>query len=229
MLFKRNHGYTEVKMRSEKAKAIDVSSVHDKVDVQAFDTLYFMNLGLLKRINLISNGRESTIDVIFDGDWVGFDGIPIGCYSCTAISLGSGRAWSIRYDDLLRASGYEPALIQGALTDFSQQLLRRRHSPVSVKALSNDGRVADFLLQWGQSLVAQGREAGPFTMRMTRADLGLLMGLDLEAINRALSNLAFHGAIEFEGEDRSDICVPSLTGLKGFIQSDITFSRVVWQ
>jgi len=216
-------------MRSGKVKRVSASNVCDESDIGAIDTLYFMNLGLLKRINLVAHGRESTMDVIFDGDWMDFEGIPIGCYSFTAISLDTGKAWSIRYDDLLRASCYEPTLIQGALTDFSQQLLRKRHSPISVKALSNDGRVADFLLQWGQSLVERGREAGPFTVRMTRADLGLLLGLDSEAVNRALSNLAFHGAIEFEGQARSHIRVPSLTDLKVFIQSDVTFSRVVWQ
>jgi len=216
-------------MKSVKVKRAGVQSIHDEPDVQAIETLYFMNLGLLKRINLVSNGRESTMDVIFDGDWVGFDGIPIGCYSCTAISLDTGKAWSVRYDDLLRASRYEPALIQGALTDFSQQLLRKRRSPISVKALSNDGRMADFLLQWGQTLVERGREVGPFTVRMTRPDLGLMLGLDCEAVNRALSNLAFHGAIEFEDDERRDIRVPSLTDLKGFILSDVAFSRVVWQ
>ncbi|MEN9618072.1 MAG: hypothetical protein RL406_309 [Pseudomonadota bacterium] len=216
-------------MRSGKAKNTGIFRVSDEVDTAALDTVYFMNLGFLKRINLVSNGRESTLDVIFDGDWIGFDGIPIGCYSCTAISLGTGKAWVIRYDDLLRASAYEPVLVQSALTDFSQQLLRRRRSPVSVKALSNDGRVADFLLQWGQSLGERRQELGSFTVRITRADLGLLIGLDSEAINRALSNLAFHGAIDFEGENRSEIRVPSLAELKGFIQSDVEFSRVVWQ
>jgi len=53
-------------MRSGKAKNTGIFRVSDEVDTAALDTVYFMNLGFLKRINLVSNGRESTLDVIFD-------------------------------------------------------------------------------------------------------------------------------------------------------------------
>jgi CRP/FNR family transcriptional regulator len=216
-------------MGSTKLKQSGEVLPFDQVNLETIDTLYFMNLGLFKRVNLIFEGRESTADVIFDGDWIGFSGIPLCIHSFTAVSMETGHAWSIRYKDMLHSSSYDPALVQSALSDFSQQLLFRRHMPLTVKALSNDGRIADFLLQWSQSLMALGQGSGPFFVRMTRDNLGLLLGLDVESVHQALTNLAFHGVVEWDEKEPSDLRIPNLSELKSFLQSDVTFSRVVWQ
>lgn len=220
---------TRVNMGSVKLKKFSGISSFDHVDLDTVDMLYFMNLGSLKRVNLISDGYESTVDVIFDSDWIGFSGIAIGNHSFTAVSMDTGHAWTVPHDDVLHAGSYAHALVQEALSDFSQQQLLRRHVPLSVKSLSNDGRIADFFLQWSQSLLEMGQSTGPFLIHMTCADLELLFGLDFESVDQALRNLVFHGVIEMDEAEPCDVRIPSLSELKSFIQHDVALTRAVWQ
>jgi CRP/FNR family transcriptional regulator len=186
---------------------------------ESFETLYLIHWGLCKLMNLAPDGREQPADVLFKGEWLGFDGIPCGRHACSAIALESGELWTIRYDALLQASAKEPMVMRVVLAAISAQLARNRDAMLSMGTLTADARVADFLLHWAQSLAERGLRTDQINVHMTRADIGHYLGLTLESISRALSRLARCGVIEFNEKGRREISIPNLAALSDFIQS----------
>lgn len=185
---------------------------------QEFDMLYLVYSGLFKIINLAADGREQAAGLYFKGDWLGFDGIPSGTYTCDAIALDIGEVWTIRYETLLQASSREPTLMRLVLAAMSEQLTRNRNAALSMGTLTADARVADFLLQWANSLAERGVRTDQINVHMSRADIGKHLGLRLESVSRSLSKLAHDGIIQFNERGRRDICIPSLDALREFIQ-----------
>lgn len=186
---------------------------------ETFETLYLISSGLFKIVNLAPDGREQPAGLFFKGDWLGFDGIPSGRYGCSAIALDTGELWTIRYDTLLQASAKEPMLMRLVLAAVSAQLARNRDATLSMGTLSADARVADFLLQWANSLAERGMRTDQINVHMSRAEIGNYLGLRLESVSRALSRLARCGAIHFNERGRRDISIPSLDALSAFIQN----------
>ncbi|MBT9505096.1 Crp/Fnr family transcriptional regulator [Rhodoferax sp.] len=186
---------------------------------ETFETLYLISSGLFKIVNLAPDGREQPAGLFFKGDWLGFDGIPSGRYGCSAIALDTGELWTIRYDTLLQASAKEPLLMRLVLAAVSAQLARNRDATLSMGTLSADARVADFLLQWANSLAERGMRTDQINVHMSRAEIGNYLGLRLESVSRALSRLARCGVIHFNERGRRDISIPDLDALSAFIQS----------
>ncbi|MEI8326477.1 MAG: Crp/Fnr family transcriptional regulator, partial [Betaproteobacteria bacterium] len=186
---------------------------------QVFDTLYLVSSGLFKIVNLASDGREQPVGLYFKGDWLGFDGIPTGRHACSAIALDGGEVWTVRYDALLRASADEPMVMRVLFAAMSSQLTRNRDAMLSMGTLAADARVADFLLQWAQSLAERGLRTDQINVHMTRADMGNYLGMTLESVSRAFSRLARCGVIQFKEKGRREISIPSLAALREFIQA----------
>jgi CRP/FNR family transcriptional regulator, anaerobic regulatory protein len=193
---------------------------NDKVYVcgKPFDTLYLISTGLFKIVNLVPDGREQPAGFFFKGDWLGFDGIPTGTHTCSAMALDMGELWTVRYDALLKASVSEPLLMRLVLAAVSSQLARNRDASLSMGTLSADARVADFILQWALSLEERGMRTDEIDLHMSRADVGSYLGLRLESVSRALSKLTRLGIVVFPEKGRRLISIPNLDALRLFIQ-----------
>lgn len=187
---------------------------------QPFEMLNLINSGVFKIVSLASDGRERSADFVFDGDWLGFDGIPTGQHSCTAIALDIGEVWALRYQDLMQAAAKAPSLLHHVLAAISAQLARNRDIALSIGTLSAEARVADFLLMWARSLAERGRRTDEINVHMTRAEIGAFLGIRLESVSRALTKLEQSGAISFNERGRRDISIPDLRALSRFVASD---------
>lgn len=182
--------------------------------------VYLIYSGLFKIVNVTPDGREQPAGLLFKGDWLGFDGIPSGRYSCSAISLDAGELWSIDYENLLHLSAKEPALLRLMMSAISAQLAQNRDVMLSMSKLPANSRVCDFLLQWAYCLEDRGLRTDQFNVYLTRADIGRYLGLRLESVSRALSKLSKQGLIEFNERGRREISIPHLGALADFIQND---------
>jgi CRP/FNR family transcriptional regulator, anaerobic regulatory protein len=194
---------------------------------ESFDTLHLISAGLFKVVNLTPDGREQPAGMFFKGDWLGFDGIPSGRHSCSAIAMDVGEVWSIRYDTLLQASTREPIVMRLLLAAMSGQLARNRDALLAMGTLTADARVADFLLKWAHALEERGLRTDQFNVHMTRADIGRHLGLTLESVSRALSRMARCGVIQFNEKGRRDISIPCLKALQDFILETTERTRVL--
>jgi CRP/FNR family transcriptional regulator len=186
----------------------------------SFKKIYLIHTGLFKIMNVTSDGREQPAGLFFKGDWLGFDGIPTGKYSCSAIALDAGELWTIEYERLLQLSAKEPVILRLIISAISAQLAQNRDVMLSMSKLPADSRVCDFLLQWAHCLEDRGLRTDQFNVYLTRADIGRYLGLRLESVSRALSKLAKQGLIEFNERGRREISIPNLDAMSEFIQND---------
>ena len=185
---------------------------------ERFTSLYILNSGMMKIVKLAADGREQVVGLKFRGDWLGFDGIAHGTYSCDAVAMDTGDVWVIHYDALLGACFRCPELLTALHTAMSREIGRDRDSLMSVCTLPADARVAEFLRQWAQSLAQRGLRCDQITLRMTRAEIGNYLGMTLETVSRALSKLARDKVIDFAEKGRRDIRIPHVDALSAFIQ-----------
>jgi CRP/FNR family transcriptional regulator len=189
---------------------------------EPFVNLYVMNSGFFKVVNLSLDGREQVVGLKFRGDWLGFDGIAHGRYSCDAIAMDTGEVWSIRYDALLAACLREPALLNALHEAMSRVIASDSDSMMSVCTLPADARVAEFLRYWAESLADRGMRTDQITLRMTRAEIGNYLGMTLESVSRALSKLARDKVIAFVEKGRRDVAIPDIGALAAFVQRSLS-------
>ena len=185
---------------------------------ERFGNLYVLNSGFGKIVNLSRDGREQVVGLKFRGDWLGFDGIASGQYTCDSIAMDTGEVWTIGYDALLTACSEHPALLTVLHEAMSQEIARDRDSLMSVCTLPADARVADFLRYWVESLARRGLRTDQITLRMTRAEIGNYLGMTLESVSRALSKLARGNVIAFAEKGRRDVQIPDVRALSTFVQ-----------
>jgi len=185
---------------------------------QRFECLHIINSGICKIVNVSAAGREQVVALQFKGDWLGFDGIGAGRHGCDAVAMDTGEVWTVRYDALLRACPEHPALMAELHTAMSRELTRDRDALLSLCTLPAAARVADFLRNWAEALSTRGLRHDQITLRMTRAEIGNCLGMKLETVSRALSQLARDHVIRFNENGRRDVCIPNLNLLEAFIE-----------
>ena len=183
-----------------------------------FGTLYILNSGFFKIVNLSADGREQVVGLKFRGDWLGFDGIARRQYSCDAIAMDTGEIWAIPYETLMAACADQASLLTVLHEAMSREIAHDRDSLMSVCTLPADARVADFLRYWAESLADRGMRTDQFTLRMTRAEIGNYLGMTLETVSRALSKLARDKVIAFTAKGRRDVAIPDVKALSAFVQ-----------
>ena len=185
---------------------------------ERFQMLHVLNAGFVKVVSLAADGREQVAGLKFRGDWLGFDGIADGQYTCDAVAMDTTEVWSFRYDALLTACTREPKLLQVLHEAMSRQIARDRDSLMSLCTLPADARVAGFLRFWVDQLARRGLRTDQITLRMTRAEIGNYLGMTLETVSRALSRLAREHVIGFAGNGRRHILVHNTQALAGAAQ-----------
>jgi len=184
---------------------------------ERFTMLHVLNSGFFKVVNTSTDGREQVVGLHFKGDWLGFDGIALGHYSCDAIAIDTGEIWSLRYDELLQACAREPKLMALLHAAMSREIGRDRDTMLALATLPADARVADFLRYWADALAERGLRNDCITLRLTRAEIGNYLGMTLESVSRALSRLARASVIHFPEKGRRDIQIPEVGALHAFI------------
>ena len=185
---------------------------------EQFGNLYIVNFGFFKMVNLSPDGREQVVGLQFRGDWLGFDGIAHGRYSCDTVAMDTGEVWSMRYEALIKAGADHPKLLTILHEAMSRVIAHDRDSLMSVCTMPANARVANFLRLWAESLTTRGMRADQIALRMTRAEIGNYLGMTLETVSRALSKLARDKVIAFASKGRRDVCIPDVSALTAFVQ-----------
>ena len=185
---------------------------------QAFENLHILSTGCAKIVSLSADGREQVVGFKFKGDWMGFDGIADGCHRCDAIAMDTGEVWTIGYDALLAGCAKAPARLKLLHAAMSHEIAHDRDSLMSVCTLPAEARVADFLLQWVESMAKRGLRTDAITLKMTRAEIGNYLGMALETVSRTLSRLARENIIDFVEKGRRDLRIADPQALQGFVR-----------
>ena len=189
---------------------------------QPLEWLHVVHSGSFKTVNLAPDGREQVVGLHLKGDWLGFDGIAQGRHTCDAVAMDIGEVWSVSYAALLQASTRDPALAALVHAAMSREITRERNAMMSMCTLSADARVAEFLRVWLESMSERGLRTDRITLRMTRAEIGKYLGLTLETVSRAFSQLARAKVIDFPEKGRRHLSITDADALSRFVQRSQT-------
>lgn len=176
-------------------------------------SLFLVHAGCFKTSVLSEDGREKITGFRLRGELLGMDSLDMPSYACDAVSLDLGEVWELPVA-LLRDS--VPGF-QECLTGLLAREIRCDWGwMLAIGTLSAEQRVIAFLLDLGSRLQALGFSPHCLMLRMTRADLGNFLALQLETVSRALSHLQALGLIEIA---RRQIRIADSDGLRALMNA----------
>lgn len=156
---------------------------------QPFKSLFFIQAGFLKTVELADDGRDQITGFRMRGDFLGIESIGLPSYACGAVSLESGEAWELPYPAILNACREIPEL-QTRLTAALAREIRADHAwMLAIGTLNAEQRVATFLLDVAKRYARLGFSAKHFVLRMRRADIASFLALTNETVCRVMTKL----------------------------------------
>jgi len=149
--------------------------------------------GSVKIYKLMSDGRRQIVGFLFPGDFLGLSQSDTYAYSAESITSAElCRFPRARLEDLVnRIPVLERRFLGVAVNELAvaqdQMLLLGRKTAME--------KVASFLLMLSKRARERGQAENPIFMPMTRSDLGDYLGLTMETVSRAMSQLKADGVI----------------------------------
>jgi len=176
--------------------------------------LNLVHSGCIKSTIASADGREKVTGFHMRGELIGLESLGMNAHTCDAIALDDGEVWEFGYAELLSACARSVALQRGFANALAAEIRSERNWMLAVGTLGAEQRVAALLLELGERLLALGYSGTHFLLRMTRAEIGSFLGLQLETVTRALTQLCERGLIEVQ---RRDIRILDVAALRALI------------
>jgi CRP/FNR family transcriptional regulator len=162
----------------------------------ALQSLYAIQTGFMKTSVPHPDGGEQVTGFHMPGDLLGLDALGDGRHLCDAVALERSEVCEIPTHTLERLSHNIPSLQQHFHRILSREIVRDHHMMLLLANLRAHERVATFLLNLSQRYAARGYSPTQFVLCMTRADIGSYLGLTIESVSRALSQMRADKLIE---------------------------------
>jgi CRP/FNR family transcriptional regulator len=178
--------------------------------------LYLIHSGFFKTRVISEDGREKVTGFRLRGDLLGLDALDLPHYTCDAIALDMGEVWELPIAYLRdRVPEFQDRLTAA----LASEIRRDWNWMLVLGSLNAEQRVVSFLLDLSTRLSALGFSSTSMLLRMTRADLGNFLSLQLETVVRALHRLQAQGLIAVDSRQirivdparlRAQLTVPAI-------------------
>jgi CRP/FNR family transcriptional regulator, anaerobic regulatory protein len=159
-------------------------------------SVYAIRSGFMKSSVLLDDGREQVTGFHMMGDLVGLDAIGTGNHMCDATALEDSEVCEITLPALETLSRDIPTLQRHFHRIMSREIVRDHDVMLMLGSMRAEERLASFLLNLSQRFAERGYSPAEFNLRMKREEIGSYLGLKLETVSRALSQLRQDGVIE---------------------------------
>ena len=179
-----------------------------------FHALFGIRAGSFKSVLLTEDGREQVTGFHMGGEVLGFDGI--GSETCPgdAIALEDSEVMEIPFEELDALVCRDPSLQRELFRMLAGEIQRERSLMLLLGSMRAEERLAAFLINLSQRFAARGFSAQRFLLRMTREEIGSLLGLKLETVSRILSRFQAEGLI---GVHNREVQIVSMSALRAVI------------
>jgi CRP/FNR family transcriptional regulator, anaerobic regulatory protein len=161
-----------------------------------FDAVYVVRFGTLKTFTVDDDGHEQILGFSLRGDLLGADAAAIGHYGCYATAIEDSEVLVIPFAEVTALPDLGAQFERHLLLSLSRALNREHQLLAMIGTLSADTRVARFLADLSDRYAAMGYSASEFLLRMTRQEIANHLGLTMETVSRAFSNLSRAGLID---------------------------------
>lgn len=152
--------------------------------------------GSLKLMKTTADGREQTVGLLSDGDFIGQPFAELG--SLTAIALVNTDLCLYPRAAFERVMAEQPKLERALLERTMRSLNEARDRQLTLARKSAKARIASFLLD-----LLNGQPGGAVELPMSRGDIGDYLGLTIETVSRQFTELKSAGIIAADRGGRS--------------------------
>jgi CRP/FNR family nitrogen fixation transcriptional regulator len=164
---------------------------------------YFKVLkGAVRSCRLLADGRRHIGEFFLSGDFIGLDAAEHYAFAAEAIAETTVIRYSRRKVDALAAE--DPRIGQSLVEIMRASLAEARERMLLLGHMTAMERIATFLLS-----LSERRSDGRISLPMTRTDIGDFLGLTMETVSRALSQLKSDGIITQHGMHELAIAKPA--------------------
>jgi CRP/FNR family transcriptional regulator len=147
------------------------------------------------------------------GDIMGFDGIGSGRHGGQATALEDTEVCEIPFDHLEDLCQQLAPLQHNLNRLMSREITRDERLLLVLGGMKAEERVVAFLLELSNRYRQRGYSSTEFVLRMTRGEIGSYLGLTLETVSRAFSNLQRQGAVKVSKKAVQLIDIPTLRAM----------------
>ncbi len=180
-----------------------------------FHALFAIRAGSFKAVLLSEDGREQVTGFHISGEVIGLDGIGSDTYAGDAVALEDSEVTEIPFEQLDALAAREPALQRALFRMLADEIQRERSLMLVLGSMRAEERLAAFLINLSQRMRARGFSAHRFLLRMTREEIGSLLGLKLETVSRILSRFQDEGLIRVRNREIEIVSMPALRSVIG--------------
>lgn len=179
-----------------------------------FHFMYAVRSGTFKSGLQLADGRTQVSGFHMAGELMGLDGIADGRHASSSSALEDAEVCAIPYASLLElagGNGGNSGLRHAINRLLSREIVREHSLMVMLGSMNAEERLASFLLNLSQRLLARGYSASEFHLRMSRAEIGSYLGLKLETVSRTFSAFQQQRLLEV---DKRHIRITDISGLQ---------------
>jgi len=180
-----------------------------------FDSVYEVRTGFFKTVVNSSRGAEQVTGFQMAGELLGLEAVGTRRHALDAIALEDSLVWALRYDDLAAASREIPALQEQFHCRMSAGIASAHATMLQLGSMCAEERLASFLLDLMHRLGVRGFSPTSAQLRMSRAEIGSLLGLKPETVSRTLSKLQNAGLLQVQ---QRTITVTDSPGLRRILR-----------
>jgi len=178
---------------------------------EALGSLHVVCSGFIKTILNHDSGNLQVTGFSMPGELIGIDAISTGKHLSDTVALEDSTLCGMPYAVFENLSHAVPALQHHFNRIMSAEITRDHELMFLLGSMNAKERIAVFLLRKSKRFAAHGYSATHFRLPMTRQDIASYIGLTLETVSRALSDLQHDEIIAINGKD---VEIRNLAGLQ---------------
>jgi CRP/FNR family transcriptional regulator len=159
-------------------------------------SLFVVRLGCFKAAMPASDEHERVVDFPMRGDWLGVEALAGQPWTSDVVALDDSEVLVLPVKWFEDSATRQPRLRAELYRHLAQTLARDRRHMTQLSVMSARQRVAHFLLYLSERFAAGGSSSRSFMLPMLRADIGSYLGIALESVSRAFTDLYDQGVIK---------------------------------
>ena len=166
------------------------------------DAVFYLQKGRVKVTVVSSTGKEATITLLADGDFVGEEALATvaGARLATATAITACTALKIRRDEMIRAMHGEPGFSDLVLKFLLMRSMRIQADLVDQLFNSSEKRLARILLLMAE--FGKPGESEPFIPKISQETLAEMVGTTRSRVSFFMNRFRKLGFIEYNGRIR---------------------------